>query len=140
MENSGERVSAFKVGFLEGLADIGVLPSELYATLEKKAKTDMSDPLDILAAVGGGVSKPVTELGGKTVDVGTGALGTIGKGLIAAPMAIGGAAGVAAQRLESPDPRAIETLQKAELVGLYKRLAAKMKEREARREAGERVV
>jgi hypothetical protein len=140
MDNSGERANAYKVGFLEGLADLGVLPSELYAAFEKKAKTDMSDPLDVLTALGGGMSRPVGELGTKALDIGTGTLGTLGKGLVVAPMAIGGAAGIAAQRLESPDPKAIDTLQKAELVGLYKRLAAKMKERQARRATGERVV
>jgi hypothetical protein len=101
---------------------------------------DLSDPAAVLSSIAGGVSAPMSTVAGKAMDIGASVAGTAGKALLAAPLVTGGLAGIAAERLNSPDPSAIENLQKAELIGLYRRLAAKMKERKARRETSERVV
>jgi len=141
MNDSQERVDAFKVGFLRGLADQGLLPSEFFAMAKQAASaSDLTDPAAVLGSIAGGVSAPVSMVAGKAMDIGAGVAGTAGKALLAAPLVLGGLAGVATERLASPDPKSIENLQKAELIGLYRRLATKMKERRARRDVGERVV
>ena len=141
MDNSQERVDSFKIGFLRGLADKGLLPSEFFEMAKQAAKgTDLFDPAAILAGITGGISAPVSTVAGKAMDIGASAAGTAGKALLAAPLLVGGLAGVASERLDSPDPDAFENLQKAELIGLYKRLAAKMKERRSRKETSGRVV
>jgi hypothetical protein len=141
MNDSQERADAFKVGFLRGLSDDGVLPSELFDAVSSHVKAaDLTDPADVLAGLAGGVSAPLSTVAGKSMDIGASAAGTAGKLLLAAPLALGGLAGVATERLSSPDPNTFENMQKAELIGLYRRLADKMKERQTRRETGERVV
>jgi hypothetical protein len=141
MNDSQERVDAFKVGFLGGLADRGLLPSEFFRMAKQAAGgTDLSDPAAVLSSIAGGISAPMGTVAGKAMDIGASAAGTAGKALLAAPIVTGGLAGIVAERLNSPDPKAIENLQKAELIGLYRRLAVKMKERRSRRELGERVV
>ena len=141
MNDSQERVDAFKVGFLTGLADKGLLPSEFFEMAKKAAHgTDLSDPAAVISGLASGMGGPISTIAGKGMDIGASVAGTAGKALLAAPVVAGGLAGVISERLNSPDPNAIETLQKAELIGLYKRLAAKMKDRRARRETSERVV
>jgi len=142
MTDSQERVDAFKVGFLRGLADHGLTPSEFFNMFKEAAKggTDLSDPASVLSSAVGGLSAPLMSAAGKAGDVGKDVASTAAKVLLAAPVVAGGAAGIISERLGSPDPKSIENLQKAELIGLYKRLALKMKERRSRREAGERVV
>jgi len=138
MNDTQERVDAFKVGFLSGLADKGLLPSEFFVMAKQAAGgTDLSDPAAVLSSIVGGISAPMGTVAGKAMDIGAGVAGTAGKALLAAPIAIGGLAGVAAERLNAPDPKAIENLQKAELIGLYRRLASKMKERRSRRESSD---
>ncbi len=141
MDDFRERVDAFKVGFLRGLADQGITPSEFCTAMAKEAKlTDMGNPAEVLGGLASGMGAPISVLGGMAMGVGKDVAGTAGKALLAAPIVAGGLAGVAAERLSSPDPKMVENLQKAELIGLYKRLATKMKERKARGEIGERVI
>ena len=120
MTKSGMQKLAFKTGFLRGLAECGVLPSEFFAHVKRAFDPTgfMDEALDIgKSAVSGGSSM---------AGAGLKALGTAA---LAAPLAVGGASGAAEALLNAPEAEDIENLRKTELLGLYRRLTDEIKAR-----------
>lgn len=123
-----ERVDAFKVGFLFKLAEIGVMPSQLHEMVKKA----FVDPNSLASSALSGAGEV-----GKASLTGLGLAGSGAKyGLMAAagvPIALGAASGAADAALNAPTPEDIETLRQAEMVGLYQRLSAEIRKRQAHR-------
>jgi hypothetical protein len=120
-----DAVKEFKTELLLKLAESGVTPGEFVAELEKQAM----DPADLLGRIAGGVGSSGQSALSTGIDLGVGGLKTLGTAAVVAPAVLGGLGGVAMEKLESPDPAAVGTIQKAELIGLYRRLAREAKNR-----------
>lgn len=127
---ASERSDAFKVGFLRGLAAQGITPGEFVEALHKYAASDFGDPMELLSKFVGGTASAGQSALGTGIDTAVGGAKALAQGAIAAPVALGGLAGIISEKLESPDPSAIEDLQKAELIGLYRRLAGELRTRQ----------
>ena len=101
----------FKAGFLAGLAEQGMTPSELETEMEKKAL-----PWTLMAAL------PLT-LAGTAIAMGSRGATAAGRGV-----------GRGIQAMGEPTPKDIDILKKEEELGEYQRLT-----QEARRKANTRL-
>jgi hypothetical protein len=119
-----ERANAYKVGFLRKLAEIGVRPDEF---MERVKKADFLDQV-----TGGAVGAGRDIIGGGIDLAGTG-IKALGQAAILAPLLTGAATGTASAMLSSPSTEDIESLRKAEILNLYKRLTDEVKARMARK-------
>lgn len=118
----GRRVEAYKYGFFTKFAEVGILPSELCALMEKRAGT-----LPFLAgqtAVGaagrasgeaGGAAKTIASVTAKLVRLGLTAPAVLA-------MLTGTGAGAGYRMLTAPGYDDPESLRQVERVSLYKRL------------------
>jgi hypothetical protein len=126
------RKRAFKIGFLRGLADVGVTPNEFFG-LVKRAFT----PVDLITGPLAGIS----EVGKSALTTGGEMLGgtakAVGAAALLAPLAAGGITGATSAALDAPTTGDIEVMRKAELIGLYKRLTEEI---QARRKQKQRVA
>jgi hypothetical protein len=113
MDNTTDRISAYKVGFLTKLAELGILPDEMYAQVKK------ADLMETLASGGVDVGKQIAGLG---LSAGAEGAKWLGYGALAAPVAAGGGVGMAHALLDAPSDRDIESMRKTELINLYKRI------------------
>lgn len=121
-------VKEFKIGLLVKLASVGITPREFVSSLILK-RADGIGPMDVADKLLGGFGSAGQSLLGHGLEAGSTGLKTLGTAALLAPAAIGAAAGVATERMESPDPAAAKTIQKAELIGLYRRLAREARNR-----------
>lgn len=115
------RSNAFKLGFLLKLAEEGVTPDKFFNSFKKQA--DLFDPVlsggvDAAKQVGGLLSK---------------GLGYGGVAAIAAPVVAGGIAGAGHGLLDAPNAKDLDLMRKAEILGLYNRLAQDIKQRQLHR-------
>lgn len=128
MELHEKRAAAFKVGFLQRLAESGIAPDQFFERLNKRA--------DLLDQFGGGVSDVAKKLwgtGGQALQTGG---NWAGNALISAPIVAGSALGMGQAVLEAPTEGSVQTLRKAEELALLERLTREIEERRRRR-AGE---
>lgn len=117
---ANERTTAFKVGFLKKVAELGLTPDEFVKLA--------LDPTDLLLSGGSGLMHGATgalALGGKT----------LGAAALGAPIVAGGIAGAADAALNAPTGEDIDSLRNAEMVGLLNRLTAEIRTRRARGQA-----
>jgi hypothetical protein len=114
-----ERVIAFKVGFLQKVAEMGKTPDEFYGLVKQGF-----DPSDLLGMASSGLSG----LGGIASAGGKGLL----YGGIGLPIVAGGALGAADAALNAPSGDDIEGLRKAEMLGLLHRLTTEVRGRQAK--------
>lgn len=122
------RKTAFKVGFLCKLAELGVTPSELY-----KASDSI---LDLIPNPLGGSVDAASGAVGKGFEVASKALPYALAAGVGLPLAAGTATGVAAGKMTSPISESIDDLRKKELIETYRRLAAEIKSRGSRQIGG----
>jgi hypothetical protein len=106
-ESELKRMQLFKVGFLCGLAERGMLPSEF-----QKAADNL-----ISSTVGSGI-KGVGDIAGGAVKAVPGLL----KGLLIAPALAGAYFGFLKAKLTSPGKPEMEAMQSAEQIGTYRRM------------------
>lgn len=118
-ETDIEKVAAWKVGWTRRMADAGVLPSTVIDVLQKKA----DGLLDIGKSAIGGIAGSIPT-----------AAKVIGAGALAAPLAIGGAAGAAEGYLNAPTSDDLKILQQAEMLAAYKRHTDEIRARMAQRQ------
>ncbi len=126
-----EKKAAFKVAFLAKLASAGITPNEWFEQLTKQS----DDPLSAL--IGGGVDIGKSALSGIASAVPTAAK-AIGAGALLAPLAIGGAAGVADGYMNAPTSDDIDIMRKAELLNALKRQTQEVRQRTAQRQGATR--
>ena len=126
---------AFKLNLCVKLAAAGITPSEFVENLRKQAM----DPTDLFGKLLGGVASTGQSAMGAGINAGVGGLKTLGTAALLAPAVIGAGAGIATEKMESPDPDAADSMQQAELIGLYRRLAKEVRGRKVRHNS-ERVV
>ncbi len=130
-----EDVKQFKIGMLMKLAELGITPSEFLNKLSKQAM----DPLDVIGRIAGGAGSAGQGVLSTGLSAGLNGLKTLGTAALVAPAVLGAGAGIATERLESPDPAALKSIQSAELIGLYRRLTKEINNRKATHNS-ERVV
>lgn len=127
-KSASARVAAYKLGFLRKLAELGVMPEEFYTCVKQ---ADLGD-------IAGSAFMGATDVGKSLIGTGIGWAGDAAKllGNVAmyAPLAIGGASGVAAGAMNSPSVEDIESLRKAEILELYKRMTQEVNSRRAWRQ------
>jgi hypothetical protein len=121
-----ERANAYKVGFMRKLAELGVRPSQFMSAATAK-RADFLDKL-----TGGAVDVGRDVIGGG-VDLAGAGLKTLGQAAILAPLLTGAATGTASAMLSSPSSEDIESLRKAEILNLYRRLTEEIKARQAKK-------
>lgn len=126
-----EKKAAFKVAFLTKLASLGLTPNEWFEQLTKQS----DDPLSAL--IGGGMDIGKSALSGIASAVPTAAK-AVGAGALLAPLAIGGAAGIADGYMNAPTSDDIEIMRKAELLGALKRHTQEVRQRMAQRQGAVR--
>lgn len=123
------RKTAFKVGFLCKLAEIGIRPSELY-----KAADGIFDMIPNPLGEGIDAAKGTASAGlNFATDKALPYALAAGAGI---PLALGATTGMIAGKLTSPIPEDIEDLRKQELIETYRRLAAEIKSRGVRQTGG----
>jgi hypothetical protein len=169
MDKLKDRRSAYKVGFLTKLAELGILPDTLYQQIKlshechteedmkkKKCKehnytlmglgtrTRGSTPInppepipepppetpngefpkaaDIMDSLASGGTDVIKGLGSLGLSAGLEGGKYLGYGALAAPLVVGGGAGMAQALLDAPSDRDIEAMRKNELINLYKRI------------------
>lgn len=124
MNQTSDREYAFKRGFLEKLASLGMTPEVFFERIKK------ADVLDQFLAGGIDVGKSAlsagAEMGGTGLKYGLGAA-------LAAPLVVGGAGGMAHALMDSPKEKDIDLIRKAEVEGLYARLTKEINERRRRK-------
>lgn len=116
---STEKNAAFKVGFLKKLAELGYTPDEFYE-LTKEA----FDPASLLT-MGGSAAKGL----GSTMALGGKAMGAAALGV---PIVAGGVLGAADAAANAPSTDDVESLRKAEMIGLLRRLTSEVSGRQKR--------
>jgi hypothetical protein len=119
-----DRANAWKVGFLRKLAELGVRPN-VFADRVKSA--------GVLDQLTGGAVGAGREVVGGGVDLAGAGLKTLGQAAILAPLLTGAATGTASALLSSPSAEDIESLRKAEILHLYRRLTEEIRARQARK-------
>lgn len=115
---NAERIDAFKVGMLKSMADNGVMPSSLFERLQKQADGMLDIGKSAISGLAGAVPT---------------AAKILGAGALAAPLAIGGAAGAAEGYLNAPTSDDIAILRQAEMLAAYKRHTDEVRARMAQR-------
>ena len=124
-----DRKDAYKVGFLVKLAELGVTPNAFYA-LTKKAFVDPSSLIASALSGMGGAGKSAL---GSGISMIRPATSLAAQAAIGAPIAIGGASGIASAMLDAPKEENIELMRQAELLGMYRRLTEEINARRARK-------
>lgn len=129
MAETKKRRWAYKVGFLQKLAEMGVRPDEFFG----HAKRAFFDP----TALGASALKSTGDIGAALLGgLGTG-LTTAGKGLgytaLGAPIALGAGSGAMSAAFSAPTPEDIQVLRNVELIALYERLTKEINARRARK-------
>lgn len=114
--------TAFKVGFLNGLARLGLTPSEFTAAFQKRATGALASGAGALLA--GAASVPIP------------AAKALMLGGLAAPVMAGAGTGAAEAMLSSPIPEDMDTLRAEELRDTYRRMAKVIRERSHRHAQG----
>ena len=120
-----DRSEEFKLGFLAKVAELGYTPSEFFVFL-KKAFIDPEKMFDKFTDKTIGLGGDVLSKGW---ELGASAAGTAGRAALWAPVALGGAHGVARELLETPTPEDVDLLRKMETLGLYRRLTNEIRQR-----------
>lgn len=127
--NEQSRVTAYKLGFLRKLAELGMTPSQWQARVKQAFVDPSSLAFDAI--------RGMSDIGGKAVGSGAEALkgvgGLAGQAAVYGPLALGAATGVARAALDAPSPVDIENLRKEEMITLYRRLANEINARRARK-------
>lgn len=114
-----ERIDAFKVGMLKSMADNGVTPGALFERLQKQADGILDIGKSAISGLAGAIPT---------------AAKVIGAGALAAPLAIGGAAGAAEGYLNAPTADDLSILRQAEMLAAYKRHTDEVRARMAQRQ------
>lgn len=127
MAKAQDRASAFKVGFLRKLAELGVTPDEFMVRVKRANLDDLPN-----AALGGAVDVGKSAIGAGLDAAGTG-LKTLGYASVLAPLLLGGASGALTGHMDAPTSKDVEALRQEELLSLYERLTREVAERRARR-------
>ena len=130
MKIDADKRTAWKAGFMAGLAEAGLTPVG-FAGLAKEAAVKralLGDLIEGALGVGKGV------LGG-AADVAVPAVKTVGLAALLGPPALGAAAGIGSAVADSPGEEDFELLRKAETLALLRRLTRETRDRLRAREA-----
>ena len=132
MDVTRQRATAFKIGFLTKVAEMGRTPDEFVA-MTKQA--DAGAGLGLLALLGGATDTGKAALSGGAGAALTGAK-MLGGAAIAAPVGLGMLSGGLEAKLKTPTSEDIDSFRTAELTALYERLTREIQDRVARRAKG----
>lgn len=117
---STEPQTAFKVGFLKKVAELGYTPDEFFAMT--KVAFDPADLLSMAGSAGKGLGSALS-MGGKA----------LGAAALGAPIVAGGVLGAADAAANAPSTDDVESLRKAEMIGLLRRLTSEVSGRQQKR-------